>query len=549
MTWTRWMIGGTDCALLAVVACGAVAMSFPAASERPERQRSQAQTGRDLNSGPVASRQPLAQTLQQASLAASALTDPQDVVDAQIALAWAQIKISDQVGARASLDRAGDASIARDPETRCPARVRIAQVRGEVADRERGIALLTMALQDAGVHQPPQSWALKSIAVAQSELGDLEAARATISALELAILSPDQHLKGVWTSSLSDLAAARLAIGDFDSAFGTCFASLPAGGANRHFLVPLSQQPWMLTQLASAAADSNHESRKDAPRRTLTAAEHAARLALVLRAVAAVETLPEPNEHRPILAASLGVLGAFPEALEVARRIDQKQIRQRGAVDATWALRRISMEQATKGKLDDAKATMHEARSTVALLGTEDLDRRQTLAFGYVVARDFDAALTLAESLKPEGRAEILSLIAEHKRGVGAEPLFRRALEEAKRFRDGPPPLREPRHSLPNLVASTEDPQNQHKISALSLLAVIHARSGDWHSATENLTAIPVEGKKKGVIAFRIAAMRAHSGDVAGALAWARSLSTTSLRAWAIRGASYGISDENASQF
>jgi hypothetical protein len=34
---------------------------------------------------------------------------------------------------------------------------------------------------------------------------------------------------------------------------------------------------------------------------------------------------------------------------------------------------------------------------------------------------------------------------------------------------------------------------------------------------------------------------RSHTGDVAGALAWARSLPSSSLRAWALRGLAVGI--------
>ena len=86
-------------------------------------------------------------------------------------------------------------------------------------------------------------------------------------------------------------------------------------------------------------------------------------------------------------------------------------------------------------------------------------------------------------------------------------------------------------------------------MNALRLLAMIHARAGDWNSATRDLSAMPVEGREKGVTAFRMAALRAYSGDVAGALAWARTLSSPSLRSWAIRGLASGIYDEAAGQF
>jgi tetratricopeptide (TPR) repeat protein len=550
MTVTRWTIG----VLLGAVACGAVGMSLPAAPNRPEPPQSPARTQRAANTGRTTGARPLAQTLQEASLAASVQADPQDVVDAQIALAWAQLKCGDQAGARASLDRAEGASIALEPEERCMARVQIAQARGEATDRQHGLELLTLALEDARVRQPPLSWALKSIAVAQSELGDRAAARATMVALDLAILPPEKRLiKGFWTSDLSELAEAQIAVGDFETAFGTCFASPPADGDTRQFLTAVKEQPWMLARLASAAADANHESRRDAPRRAMTAEEHAARLALVRRAVAAVESLPEPNEHRTTLAASLAVLGAFPEALDVARRIDQKQIREPQAVDATWAFWRIGVEQAKCGKFDDARATMRLAAGTERRPRADDNDRRHTVAMGYIVARDLDEALKAAEPLDPQRRADILSLVAKHMRlagnGTGAEPLFRRALEDAEQFRTGPVPRQDPQLGPVGPDGRPKDPQTQHKTAALMVLAMIHARAGDWDSATSELAAIPVEGKQKDVTALRMAAVRAHSGDVVGALAWARLLPSPSLRAWAIRGLAYGIYNEATGEF
>jgi uncharacterized protein HemY len=78
---------------------------------------------------------------------------------------------------------------------------------------------------------------------------------------------------------------------------------------------------------------------------------------------------------------------------------------------------------------------------------------------------------------------------------------------------------------------------------------MIHARAGDWTLATKSLNAIAAKSREKPVAAFMIAAIRAHSGDVAGALTWANSLPSPSLRAWAIRGLAYGIYDETAAQF
>ena len=145
-----------------------------------------------------------------------------------MALAWAQIECGDQAGARASLDHAAEAASALEVEPRCYARVRIAQARGEAGDRPGGLALLAQTRIEAEPSGSDRPWPLKSIAVAQSELGDRDAARATIRALDLAILSPEDRLKGRRTSNLDLLAEAQLAVGDVEEAFRTCTLASPA---------------------------------------------------------------------------------------------------------------------------------------------------------------------------------------------------------------------------------------------------------------------------------------------------------------------------------
>jgi hypothetical protein len=285
----------------------------------------------------------------------------------------------------------------------------------------------------------------------------------------------------------------------------------------------------------------------------LTSGQRAARLALVRRAVAAVEELPEPDGRRPILATSLAMIGAFDEALEVARRIDQKQIRG-NTVDATWALWRISLEQARLGKFEEARATIREAAQLEKPPRGEGEDMRNKLAYGLLVAQDFDGSLKAAETLDPKDRAAILSHVAGQKLRAGdragAEPLFRRALEEAEQFRKSPPrPQRRPQHNPPPVDVTPRDPQARHQVEFLTLLAAIHARAGDWASATKALIAIPPEGREKGMAAFHITVIRSRSGDVVGALAWARTLPSSSLRAWAIRGLAFSIYDDRAYRF
>ena len=91
---------------------------------------------------------PVVETLNQASQTAADLSDPQEKLDAHMALAWAQIKSGDPAGARASLDHATEAASALEMEPRCYGRVRIAQARGEVGDRQGGLALLAQVRID-----------------------------------------------------------------------------------------------------------------------------------------------------------------------------------------------------------------------------------------------------------------------------------------------------------------------------------------------------------------------------------------------------------------
>ena len=187
---------------------------------------------------------------------------------------------------------------------------------------------------------------------------------------------------------------------------------------------------------------------------------------------------------------------------------------------------------------------------------------RARLANGFVAATDFDAARQLSESLDSSSRAEILSKLARQKLREGdlkwANFLVRRALKDADEFLKSPPPPRTARAPRPPMAVEGEggpdkrgevDPKVKHQAEALSLLARIHARAGDWASAARAFASIPPEEPlKRGWTAFWIASLRTHSGDVAGALAWARSLPSPSLRAWALRGLAAAIFDKEEAE-
>ena len=211
-------------------------------------------------------------------------------------------------------------------------------------------------------------------------------------------------------------------------------------------------QAWLLTELASAAADANHQGRSGLdPPRPMVAQEKAIRLAAVRRAVSIVESLPDPNEHRPSLAVSLSQLGAFDEALRLARRIDQKGFQSPGQIDAIWAMWRISLDQAKQGNLDAARATLREASRLETPAKADPKESLARIASGFVAARDFDEARKIAETLDPAGCAEILSRVARQKLRDGdarlARFLFRRAFKEADEYLTGR--LR-PLHRIPS---------------------------------------------------------------------------------------------------
>jgi RNA polymerase sigma-70 factor (ECF subfamily) len=551
---TRLMTGAGIYGMLGALAIGTAGMSLTAgvlddrsSPQPPARTKAAPGPGRPAGN-------PLVATLDQASLAAADLTDPQEKVDAHMALAWAFIKSGHLPGARANLDRAEEAAKGLEPESRCYARVRIAQARGEVAEEMQGLDLLAVARVDAERLGDRRVWPLKDLAVAQSQLGDRAAARATIQALDLAILSPEDRRKGRWTSAFDTLAEAQLVVGDVEEAFRTCITSFPRQGGERGRLSGLHERARMLTHLASVAADDNHQSRAGIdPARPMTADEKAARLAIVRRAVAAVEALPDPNEHRPSLATSLGQLGAFDEAVQVARRIDQKEFQQPGQIDATWALWRIGLDQSKAKDYEGARATLREALRVPIPPKADAQETRGMLAHGFVVARAYDEALKIAETLDPGGRASVFSQVARHKRlegdRAGAEALFRRALREAGEFLHSPPPP-EPPGPVPAAGGGgsdgpgAADPKARHQAEGLTLLAEIHARAGDWASAERTFAFMSPEDRQSRVAALRIAMYRSHSGDVAGALAWSRSLPSGPLRAWALRGLAVGIFGE-----
>jgi hypothetical protein len=287
----------------------------------------------------------------------------------------------------------------------------------------------------------------------------------------------------------------------------------------------------------------------------LTAEERARRLVVVRAALRAVERTPDTNgfksAHRSILAAAFARMGAFDEALVVARGLDQKTFGEFRHIDKVWALVRIGMEQADAGRLEEARATMREAGLVEALPGDGAKKSRELLARGLVAVREDERAMAVIDTLEPKVRADLLSMVAKRRQRDGdvkwARVVFRRALKDADEFL----------HSTPAQTATEPMPatvwavrtgaswaalalEAKHRSTALGLVARIHARAGDWAEAEKTLAMIPTAAEGPLPPAFRIAALRAEAGDVAGALGWARSLATGSARAAALHGLAVG---------
>ena len=235
----------------------------------------------------------------------------------------------------------------------------------------------------------------------------------------------------------------------------------------------------MLANLASAAADDNSQSHYglDPPRR-MTADEKAIRLAIVRRAVEAAEALPDTSS-RSSLAASLGQLGAFDEAVKVARRIDQKRIRILGRSTRSGPSGGSASIRRRKGtsKRPERRCARRPVVETPPKADAQE--SRARLALGFVAAKDFDEARKIAETLDASGRAEILSKLARQKLREGdlkwANFLVRRALKDADEFLKTPPPPRGPELPAPVAVRGEEgpdqrgeaDPKVKHQAEAL----------------------------------------------------------------------------------
>ena len=164
----------------------------------------------------------------------------------------------------------------------------------------------------------------------------------------------------------------------------------------------LRDQAWLLTKLASAAADDNHQSRYglDPPRR-MTADEKAIRLAIVRRAVAAVEALPDPSEHRSSLATSLGQLGRLrrgrasrpTDRPEENSRVPGRSMRSGPCGESAWLRRRQ--------EISKLPARPYVRRARVEPPPKADAEElRARLANGFVAATDFDQAREIAETLE-----------------------------------------------------------------------------------------------------------------------------------------------------
>ena len=540
---TRLVIGAASCGLAGAVILGAAALGLVAGA--PELSQSRGSQGPAKTSPAPARPQQtsLVETLKDASSLADGVTDPEENLNAHMALAWAQIKSGDRQGAQATLDRAEKITSALVAEARCTARVRIAHALGECGGKARGLALLAQTRVEAeGIEAPGRPWSLKSIALAQCDLGDREAARATIEALDQALLSPEERRRGIWKHTLSTLAEAQLSVGDVEAAFKTCMPSVTGEGVKADESENLQQQAWVMSNLAYFIADGNHNRRSGLdPPRVLTAEERASGLAVVRRIVAIVEALPEPNSNRPSMVAALGELGAFDEAIQLARRIDQKQFQDSDQIDAIWALWRLSLCQAKAGLFDAARATLQEAARLENPPNADAADKRSRLANGFLEARDYDQVMKIAETLDPHGRASFLSQVARRRKLAGdrdgAEQLFRRAILDAGRFRHILPKAEPEKPGAGNAIepeSPKEDGPNdakaQHEIEFLSLLAQIQARNDDWDAAARTFASMSPESHLKRLTALWISIIRARSGDTAGTLAWIRTLSSPSLQ-------------------
>jgi tetratricopeptide (TPR) repeat protein len=496
-------------------------------------------------SPPKEAGEPIRQVLREAARAVQSAPDPAARVYALIEIIKAQGRAGDKEGALESARQASAAARAMAASPQGWALVAIAWARSVAGDREGALNALRLARRHA--EEVGTDWgqveSLRMIATSQFDLGDPAAAKDTIaqmSRIALAIEPSGNNRVG----PLGSLVSARTYIGDYDGAF----RDVEAAGAGDHFL-----QGQLYGAMASAAGvDAGYYLQ---PRKTLGEEDRKARRQVLDRIARVVEPF-ELAEEKPYieLAIGYGELGDFEAALRFAHRFGKGTIKYPHAIDLTatpYILSTIAGDQAKAGHREASRETIQEALEMVRR-DPKLSSRIGQVATGQAQVGDFAGALKTMESLEPQHRVFVLTVVAEaqEKSGDldGSRATYRRALEQAERCLGAPPPPapdRAPKGVFTDadgkvIPPDRADPAIRRRDDLLAKTVKFRAKLGDLAAAVETFKSITREDER-GRAAADIAEARTKAGDAEGTLAWALELAPPSVRTWALRGLAAGV--------
>ena len=486
---------------------------------------------------------PILDVLRKAARATASADNPAHLSTCLV-IAKAQIRAGDKEGAIENLRRVSSEADALPASQRCSLLTALAWARDAAGDRAGGLEDFARAKDTAaGIGTVwGQVRALKLVAAGQLDLGDPEAAEATVNTMsDLALAITDENEK---FGPVGDVVAALLSLGDFDRAFLT----IEAAAAGNDYL-----KGQLLGRLAAAAG--SHAIWFMQPRRPLSPREIRDRLPVLAR-IAEIAGAFAFAEERPDvdLAIAFAHLGDFDEAIRIAHRFGMGKIRYAHAIDMTampYILSVIAADQGKAGKGEAARRTIREALDLIEH-DPKLASRRDQVAWAQAKIGDFEGA---SKTLEAGGKVDPRELadLAHRQELVGdregSRATYRLALAEAERVLNEPPPEPKPGPATGVVLVDADgkvvepppgDPEARRKDQARQQVAAIQARMGDRDAAVATFLAI-VQDDARGRAAGAIAEARARSGDAEGALAWALSLEPTSTKISALRGLAEGV--------
>jgi tetratricopeptide (TPR) repeat protein len=468
----------------------------------------------------------LQKSLRDAATAAEGIADPGIRANTLAEVANSQVQAADRESARATALKASVAAkgVVAD-DSRWSFLLYTASALYYAGDREAARADIEKALHEAIAFTPLESlfWALSNVAETSAYVNDLQAARKTLEVMEkrARAMQPGQPR----IQALRTVASARASSGDFA---GALKFALDENGEDREARAEILSRMLMsfgvqLLRIQNNGAKFSKEQREE-------------RRNFLLAIAKAVDT-PEFSDHQidGVLVMCLATLGESDDASNIVRRMGEGPygpLDKIGATVVPRSLLTIGAAEFKAGRIEEARVTIRQAldwlvRHPELPLNTRD-NLRLSLASAQAAMGDAAEAIKTQEGVSKthEGLDKRISCVALYvnvasslrRKGDqdGAREFFRRALREAE---DG---ARDPKLSrMQNIF--------------LARISTIRTNLGEHEAALEALEKI-TSPTSKGSAAMQMAKIRAETGDVPGATAWASSLADPSLRARALNG-------------